>query len=447
MSDITQELEEIHQQPPQQVEDEVTIDIKTMIQDSGNGNLLPECCIYKVPPPIRDLKPKAYTPQVVSIGPFHHGNERLLEMEKHKQIMFKRFTQRVKRFTQRTMVSLDDLVRHVKKLEPKVRASYSEHINLTEQGLVKLTLMDAGFIIELFIMFYEGREGKIINNDAKLSQQWLVNALILDLLLLENQLPLFIIEELFNKALSPSITNLPEFRVLTYEFFKFHNHQNLEPTLDLRIKHFTDLLRLFNVQRTMPPESSFREVENHVLLYNASALQEAGIKFKDSMSKCLLDLKFSGHILEIPKILVEDRTELLFRNMIALEQCHYLNASYITNYALVLDCLINTNKDMDLLIHNNIVNNIMVDSNEVAMLFNGLCKNVIHLNFNSEYLDICKRLNGFCQDPRNKMKATLRRDYCRTPWQIVASIAVIVLLILTLVQTICSILQVAYIED
>ena len=40
--------------------------------------------IYRVPAFIRDVSPKAYRPQVVSLGPFHHGDAALLPMEAHK---------------------------------------------------------------------------------------------------------------------------------------------------------------------------------------------------------------------------------------------------------------------------------------------------------------------------------------------------------------------------
>lgn len=33
------------------------------------------CCIYKVPPKIRKVNEEAYIPTLVSIGPFHHGDE------------------------------------------------------------------------------------------------------------------------------------------------------------------------------------------------------------------------------------------------------------------------------------------------------------------------------------------------------------------------------------
>lgn len=301
--------------------------------------------------------------------------------------------------------------------------------------------MDAGFIIELLIMCYEIDE---VDTDAKLSQPWLDDSIRRDLILIENQLPFFAIEELFNEAFPCNHRNsLPPFLELVYEYFGYYNRQNIEPSPDAEIKHFTDLLRLFYLPRKLSKRQPFSEVESHILLYNANALQEAGVKLKASTRKCLLDLKFSGHnILEIPQIVVEDGTEMLFRNMIALEQCHYPYAAYITDYAIVLDCLIETHKDVDLLVHKKIVLNYGGDSNNVASLFDGLTESVTQPTFNSEYLDIFQRLNGYCQDPWRQMKATLRRDYCRTPWQILASIAAILLLFLTVVQTIFSILQV-----
>ncbi|KAL6202972.1 hypothetical protein ACLB2K_026676 [Fragaria x ananassa] len=41
--------------------------------------------IYRVPEKLRRLNENAYTPRVVSIGPFHHGKESLKPMEEHKK--------------------------------------------------------------------------------------------------------------------------------------------------------------------------------------------------------------------------------------------------------------------------------------------------------------------------------------------------------------------------
>ncbi|XP_054814978.1 UPF0481 protein At3g47200-like [Prosopis cineraria] len=414
---------------------EIMIEIRAMAETSEDGLLSPFCCIYRVPPMIRLLKEEAYTPKVVSVGPFHYGDVRLQDMERHKRIMFKRFAGSAK-------TDLDTLVNFVKQSEPKVRASYSESIKHSKKDLVKLILVDAAFIIELFRMFYRG--GYEVNKDAKLSHSWLRDAIVDDLLLLENQLPFFVIEELFDVAFPLDLRgDIPSFLELTYSYFIYYNIQSLDPSPDISIKHFTDLLRFFYLPRgTIPRRKSFKGDGSDILLYSANELQEAGVKLKASTSKCLLDLKFSGSVFEIPQIYIEDITETLFRNMIALERCHYPYESYIIDYAFVLDGLINNDKDVDALIREKIIHNWLGDTNEVATLFNGLGRNINQWNFSVEYLDICIRLNSFYQDPWHKKKATLKRDYFKTPWQTVASIAGIILLILTFIQTIFSILQV-----
>jgi len=84
----------------------------------------------------------------------------------------------------------------------------------------------------------------------------------------------------------------------------------------------------------------------------------------------------------------------------------------------------------------------LADSDSVANLCNGLWKNVSQMNFSSHFCLLGKDLNGFCNDPWHKLKATLRRDYCDTPMQTAASIAGILLLVLSLLQSVCSVLQV-----
>ena len=108
----------------------------------------------------------------------------------------------------------------------------------------------------------------------------------------------------------------------------------------------------------------------------------------------------------------------------------------------VLDYLINTSKDVDILVRKNILLNWIEDSESVANLFNGLCKNIIYSYISSHFTILCKELNAYCSNPWNKLKATLRRDYCNTPWRTAASIAGILLLVLTIIQTVSSVLQV-----
>lgn len=260
----------------------------------------------------------------------------------------------------------------------------------------------------------------------------------------------FFLEDLCNKAFPANLCdNTQTFIELTYNFFEYFNLQKLKANSTVKIKHFTDLLRLFHLPRTGPTSTRHSSIEakDHVLSYSASDLQEAGVQLKASKCKCLLDLKVSRCVLEVPMVMIFNETEILFRNMIALEQCHYPYASYFTDYVIMLDCLINTSKDVGILIHKKIMRYYIGDPNDVTVLINGLRKNATIMDFSSEYLDICKRLNEICQNPWHKWKATLRRDYFSTPWQIAISVTGILFLILSIVQTIFSVLQVVSIHQ
>ncbi|KAK7300107.1 hypothetical protein RJT34_10941 [Clitoria ternatea] len=410
---------------------EVAIKIERMLS-KAKPPFTAECCIYRVPLDIRNVNTEAYTPRVVSIGPFHSDNAELQNMKSLKQSYCKRFIKKAE-------TCLDDLVNFVQQSEPKIRACYSDEIKYTSEEFVELLLVDCGFIIELLMEYYPVPNLTVTDNGDEIIPRWLINNIATDLLLLENQLPFSYVEKLYNLAfINEQFRSLLE---LTLKFFNQYNTVNLSPRTTVSIVHFTDLLRMFHLQPEIRQPSRVRESIMH--LNNATELTEAGMKFMvNKNSNCLLDLKLSGCYLQIPKFTVDDTTEIVFRNMVALEQCHYPDKSYITDYIGVLDFLINTGKDVDVLIQNGIISNWIGDSDAVAKLYNGLCKNIGELYFNSEYLDICKRLNDYCKHPWNKWKATLRREYCKTPWQIAASAAAILLLILTVIQTVCSILQV-----
>ncbi|GLT63345.1 hypothetical protein SLA2020_359180 [Shorea laevis] len=109
----------------------------------------PKCCIYKVPDPLRKLNEEAYTPQVISIGPFHHGDEKLQTMEKYKVRYLKEFMERVK-------IDLENLVRVIEDSEESVRQCYAEIIPLSRYDFLKMILVDASFIVELFVRNWRG---------------------------------------------------------------------------------------------------------------------------------------------------------------------------------------------------------------------------------------------------------------------------------------------------
>ncbi|KAM4081761.1 hypothetical protein ACJW30_11G116600 [Castanea mollissima] len=54
----------------------------------------PECCIYRVPKKLREGNKDAYTPTLISIGPFHRGECELHAMEMLKLRYLREFCYR-----------------------------------------------------------------------------------------------------------------------------------------------------------------------------------------------------------------------------------------------------------------------------------------------------------------------------------------------------------------
>lgn len=55
-----------------------------------------EICIYRVPEKFRRANEEAYTPQIISIGPFHWDNKKLQSAEEIKLRYLKGFLSRIK---------------------------------------------------------------------------------------------------------------------------------------------------------------------------------------------------------------------------------------------------------------------------------------------------------------------------------------------------------------
>ena len=204
-----------------------------------------ECCIYKVPYHLRKRNEEAYTPHVISIGPYHHNKEKFRTTEKHKVIYFKHFMKRTER-------NLEDLVSTIRKMEDSIRCCYVETVQLKSDDFVEMIMFDAIFILELFLSWFlktdkldESNQENHDSTDPIKAEPWMLSVVTLDLVLLENQLPFFVIKDLYNNVFSTK-PETPPLIQLIFEYFKDFNVQNMKPEgFNVEIKHFTDLLRTF----------------------------------------------------------------------------------------------------------------------------------------------------------------------------------------------------------
>ena len=116
--------------------------------------------------------------------------------------------------------------------------------------------------------------------------------------------------------------------------------------------------------------------------------------------------------------------------------------TFITYYLIILDFLINTPKDMDLLCKKGILVNFLGDSKGATSVVIKLNANISWIGIDSKFSGICTDLNDFGKNPRHRWIAILRHEYFNTYWRGAATIAAIILLLLTAAQTVFSIIQV-----
>lgn len=468
---------------------------------------LADCSIYKVPHNLRKVKQEAYTPQLISIGPIHLGNEELQPMQQHKKRYFHFFYERLSQFNLQSMIKNYKL--YLENKEQEIRKCYAEKFpDISKEKFVETILLDAVFIMELLLRNsswksdtskheHEYKQSKSFrwkhSDDYILTQAWLSKSITRDLILLENQIPFFVLKHLYDTVVpnDDKKPNHEDFLDLALEYFAFYDTQK-SSSLETKFvldknqtkkyyyvsgvigdvgsgnsvskkkhsdksmssnhgfqgpKHFTDLIRFFYL-----PADLGKSDCSHIFPRTVTKLMDSGVSFEKVVGRRLLDITFEkkpflsnflclgclpsfsclNHFkarLRIPQLKVDHTTECVLRNLIALEQCQYQEQPYICNYVSLVDSLIHTQVDVDLLVEKEVIVHEMGSDKEVAMLVNGLCKHVV---VNSTcYYEIINELNKHYQNIWNRTMAALWLVYFRDAWRASSTLVGIAFLVYT----------------
>lgn len=185
------------QSPANPQESEWIIAIKEKLEQASNDDVAgswSKICIYRIPHFLRDDQglgdDKAYIPQVVSIGPYHRLKRRLHPMERHKwralHYMLKRKRQSIKLY-----------IEAMQELEDRVRACYEGPLTLTSNEFVEMLVLDGCFILEFFRGYTEGFENLgYERNDPIFAMRGMMYSIRRDMMMIENQIPLFVLDKL-----------------------------------------------------------------------------------------------------------------------------------------------------------------------------------------------------------------------------------------------------------
>jgi len=199
---------------------------------------LSECIIYKVPYNLRMVNMDAYTPQWISIGPIHLTKPELKPMQEHKKRYFHCFWERVS-----NEQAMKIYKHYLQDKEENIRECYAEKFpDIPREKFVDMMLLDAVFIMELLLRNchwkserskheHEYKQTKSFrvkhSDDLILTQSWLSKNITRDLILLENQIPFFVLQRLYDTVV-PGDSKKEEhagFVDLAIEYFAFYDTQ------------------------------------------------------------------------------------------------------------------------------------------------------------------------------------------------------------------------------
>nr|VDC62183.1 unnamed protein product [Brassica rapa] len=313
----------VSEEKPRETQEEWVISIKDKV-DKACGDVpassWDKLCIYRVPHYLQEDDKKSYFPQTVSLGPYHHGKEHLLPMECHKL----RAVHMVLEYTKKDIETYIDAM---KNLEETARACYQGPICMSSNEFTEMLFLDGCFVLELFRGTKEGfTEIGYAPTDPVFAMGRLMISIQRDMVMLENQIPLFVLDKLLE--LQPDTVYQPGLVAqLAVNFFaqlmptgeeltKRDKVESVDSVSDNGELHCLDVFHrsLFKSTWTPDKKSLKKSISSRKqqLIHCVTELKEAGVKFRRKKTDKLWDIEFRNGYLKIPKLLIHDSECLTF---------------------------------------------------------------------------------------------------------------------------------------
>ncbi|XP_023739074.1 putative UPF0481 protein At3g02645 [Lactuca sativa] len=424
--------------------------VKILLDFKRKGKVLNEQrlpSIFMVPKLYRDISPISFTPRLVSIGPLHRKDTNLQKFEVQKSTYLHNLLALCGSEPKET---LEDCLRKVSMKIDDIKKCYEESATYYgDEELARIMVIDGCFIL-YFTHLVSGKAGRYMGN--RLTMPLIFN----DILLIENQIPFFVLEDIFESTIplfkpNPSLADHLEILLKGYNPFQEYNvtdNINLSGSPD----HILGLLHNCLVPMHLPVSPNFLQNGGSILKqerHSAIELDRAGVNFRANKDvnwplAMKLELpRFSCFpwfwykpTLLMPKLYVGDSTELILRNLILYEQSSTI-PECVTSYMWAMDMLVDTPEDVARLVKSRVLVNYCGANENAANMINSICQYVSLSGF--YYHQEWEDLDTYYKSCWPNAAAALKRKYFGSPWSIIALFAAIVLFVLTLVQTVYTI--------
>ncbi|KAJ3683606.1 hypothetical protein LUZ60_013833 [Juncus effusus] len=427
--------------------------------------------IFRFPLHVARRRAADIRPRVVSIGPFYHGNPDFEGMEIKKLEFFKRIKDDVRR--------LSNLFREVRSFVDKARKCYSEPIDLDDYAFAQMLLIDSCFIIRFLISL------SIEMEDCLVSLDWSIKEIGSDLLLLENQIPLFVVRQVydilrtswgeyrdlprdFTQILGPFICmNMPwgfdhevpldkANHLLHYYWLCFFANPNekcsRQGSFPLSYVNLPNPVETtISINKTLPQDPRANWAENLTAFgapRNIPSVTElsrvAGVVFKKKLHKRGFVMRFRNGIMEMSSLKIDESRKIILTNLVGFEKSLKLSERKVSSYMSLLDSLINTEEDVALLQKYGIIFNGLINNSKAAEFFNEI-GNMCTINYRGHLFEsLFKDVTEYYNSTWNRRIASLHRNYFSNPWAVISVVAAGFLLLLSVIQTIFTGFQTYY---
>ncbi|KAF8026089.1 hypothetical protein BT93_F2794 [Corymbia citriodora subsp. variegata] len=352
---------------------------------------------------------------------------------------------------------LNALVKAMQDLETKTRACYSEKFdNIHSKDFVWMMVVDGCFVVELLRLYNNHVRTKstweVNVADPIFTTHWMLRTLQRELLMLENQLPLFVLKKLFELTnnIDQQAESLETLAVTFFNPLLPREKAAYKPNTAKLNAHllavfrstFLQLVKKKSVKDTgrvtsplNPNEGMSTLVQESQLEHFVSQLQEAGVQFRERKGDDLLDIGFADGTLLVPQLSINDSTIRVFLNFVAYEQCHNKAKPFFTNYFMFWDALVNGSEDIQILHTHGIISHVLGGHGEVANLLKRLCREIVY-DLDWTYLsNEIKEVNDYCKPYYEGMYRLWWNNLISKHLSTVAT----VLFLLTAIQTIYTV--------
>ncbi|KAG2663636.1 hypothetical protein I3760_16G042000 [Carya illinoinensis] len=407
-------------------------------------------CIFRVLPRLKEINGNSlYEPNMVSIGPYYYNlrNEKLKMAEDCKKKCFGSLL--AKNMDKDKQIEIyKRCLQRIGQLEEDIRKCYSEEFEVTGIVFLEMMVVDACFIIEIIEMF-GFKKIEVNSSESDLGAlAWMVPYFYRDFLLLENQIPFFVLQEIYALTHDISVeSSRPKLMYAALRFimngmkksgfaiFSGFLHDRLDQLNRWPVLHLLDLVGSSLMPSNILQGPSFFDAP---FIHCISKLRLAGIKVSPGGGPSFLEVRFKRGVIEMPNIAIDDFMRCLLLNCVAFEQCHQRSNKYFSVYATFLDCLVNTKEDVEYLRERNVIDNYLANDSEVAQFINSAGKDLV-LDDKGFYL--LKLFEDVDKHYRNSWMwkwASFKQEYFDKPWLLLSAAGGLLLVLATSFQAVMA---------